>query len=88
MPDLYPSAKTTIAGEGGVVFRDQTLHGLHRMCVAAYGKYPDLEVWLGMMPKGVDPNRAVYRYAEKMTTDVFIGYLWFFWKEKNHERDY
>lgn len=79
MSDLQPTAKTTIAGEGGVVFRDQTLHGLHRMCVAAYGKYPDVEVWAGMLRTNLD--RAVYRYAEKILTDVFIGYLWLYWKE-------
>jgi hypothetical protein len=82
MPDLQPSAKTTIRGEGGVVFRDVTRYGLHRMCVAAYRKYPDLEVWAGMLPRGADIEGAACRYAEKIVSDVFVGYLWLYWKEK------
>jgi hypothetical protein len=82
MNNLQPSAKTTIAGKGGVVFRDVTVHGLQRMCVAAYGKYPDVEVWTGMLPRGADIDGAACRYAEKIVSDVFVGYLWFYWKEK------
>jgi hypothetical protein len=69
---------TVITGEGAVVFRDVTRHGLHRMCVAVRGKYPDVEIWMELL-KDVDVLKT--RYTEKMTVGQLVGYLWFYWKE-------
>jgi len=70
---------TTITGEGKVVFHDVTRYGLHRLCVEVTGKYPDVEVWLEMLK---DMNVRLIRYTEKITVgDLFIGYLWFYFKE-------
>lgn len=82
MSGLLPSIKTAITGEGAVVFRDQTRYGLHRMCVAEFGKYPDLETWTMMLPKSANVEQSFCRYAEKILDNVFIGYLWIYWKEK------
>jgi hypothetical protein len=79
---LKPALKTSIAGEGRVVHHDQTRYGLRRLCISADSKYPDLEIWLGLM----DPNAKplAYRYVEKVYVDsVFVGYLWIFYKLKN-----
>jgi hypothetical protein len=77
--DLRPRVKTTVSGEGKVVFHDETRRGLRRMCVASYGKYPDLETWLGML----EPTAYVcaYRYIEKLEAGIlFVGYLWIYYK--------
>lgn len=69
---------TVITDEGKVVFDDVTRYGLHRTCVAVAGKYPDVDVWLTLF----EGKRVLKtRYTEKMTLNVFVGYLWFYWKE-------
>lgn len=77
MTALRPSLKTKIQGEGIVVHRDVTRFGLHRMCVATYAKYPDIEVWLTLL----NTLPFAHRYTERIVSDVFIGYLWLYWKE-------
>ena len=78
--ELRPALNTKITDQGKVVFRDRTRYGLHRMCVATEGKYPDLETWLRMLDATADPK--LYYYAEKTVIgDIFIGYLWLFWKQ-------
>ena len=74
---LSPALGTVITGEGKVVFRDVTRYGLHRMCVETVGKYPDVETWMELLK---DRDVKAIRYTEKMTA-VFVGYLWFYWKE-------
>lgn len=77
---LVPRLKTTITDEGTIVFHDETRYGLRRMCVACYGKYPDLETWLNLMP--TTANTLLHRYVEKLEVEsVFIGYLWLYYKE-------
>jgi hypothetical protein len=76
---LTPRVRTSVSGEGGVVFHDETSFGLRRMCVASYDKYPDLELWLGMLHPDAKPH--AYRYVEKIEADIlFIGYLWIYYK--------
>jgi hypothetical protein len=75
---VSPAVGTVITGEGRVVFHDVTRYDLHRMCVATPQRYPDVETWLETL-KG--RNVMATRYTEKTTGTVFIGYLWFYWKE-------
>jgi hypothetical protein len=77
--DLQPRAKTSITGHGSVVFHDVTSHGLHRLCVAQYDRYPDIETWLGLLKSDARPMAC--RYVERITAGVFIGYLWIYFKE-------
>ena len=77
--ELYPPVKTTITGEGSVVWHDETRHGLRRLCVMSREKYPDLETWLGLLPKHADAK--LYRYVEKETNGFFNQFLWIYWKE-------
>ena len=78
---LYPPVRTKITGEVAVVHHDQTRYGLRRICIASYGKYPDVWIWLEVL--GADADPQLYRYVEKVTADsVFIGYLWIYWKPK------
>ena len=74
----HPAVGTKITGEGRVVFHDVTAYDLHRMCVATEGRYPDVEVWMELLK---DRHVMFIRYAEKITAGVFIGGLWFYWKE-------
>lgn len=76
--DPRPRLKTAIEGEGAVVFHDRTRYGLCRMCVGSYGKYPDLETWLALLPETARP--LTHRYVERVTAQVFIGYLWLYYK--------
>jgi hypothetical protein len=77
---LSPAVKTTITGEGSVVFHDETRYGLRRLCVASYSKYPDLEMWMGMLRETADVRS--HRYVEKeIKKDCFAYYLWLYWKE-------
>jgi len=77
--ELYPRVKTTIKDEGGVVFHDETRYGLRRLCIACYGKYPDIEVWMGVMDSKA--NIMTHRYVEKMEAEIlFVGYLWIYYK--------
>lgn len=76
---VSPAVGTGITGEGKVVFHDVTMYGLHRMCVGVAGKYPDVEIWLELLR---DVHVMKTRYTEKMTVSVFVGYLWFYWKEQ------
>lgn len=76
---LQPAVKTTIQHEGSVVFHDQTRHGLRRLCVMSREKYPDVEIWVGLLPNGADVKMT--RYTEK----EFSFYLWIYWKEKSNE---
>ena len=74
-----PRIKTAIEGEGAVVFHDRTRYGLCRMCVAQYGKYPDLETWMSLLDSRA--NILSHRYTEKQeAASVFIGYLWIYYK--------
>lgn len=75
----YPPVKTTISGEGTVVRHDITRYGLRRLCVMCREKYPDIELWLGVLPKGAEA--LLYRYVEKKTSGVVSQYLWIYWKE-------
>lgn len=69
---------TVITGEGTVVFDDVTRFGLHRTCIEVMGKYPDLELWQTLF----EGKRVLAtRYAEKIMANVFVGHLWFYWKE-------
>lgn len=78
---LSPAVKTTITGEGSVVWHDETRFGLRRLCVANYEKYPDVELWAGMLPKTADVK--LHRYVEKeIKKDCFAFYLWIYWKER------
>jgi hypothetical protein len=76
--DLTPRVKTVLQGHGAVIFHDVTRYGLHRMCVAQFNQYPDLEPWLAMIEKA---RVLAHRYVEKETAGVFIGYLWIYFKE-------
>ena len=72
------SVGTAITGEGKVVTHEMSRYGLHRLCVAVEGKYPDVEVWLDLLS---DVNVKLIRYAEKVSLGVFVGFLWFYFKE-------
>lgn len=63
-----------------MVFHDVTVYGLHRMCVGAKDKYPDVETWLKLL-ENRDYEIKLIRYTEKTVSHVFTGYLWFYWKE-------
>lgn len=80
MAVLSPALGTVIAGEGRVVFRDVTVHGLHRMCIETKGVYPDVETWMKLL-EGREMKIIRTRYTEKQSEIAFFGYLWFFWKE-------
>jgi len=75
---VSPAVGTVITSEGKVIFHDVTRYELHRMCVATRDMYPDVETWLELL-KGKDVKAT--RYTEKIVSGVFIGYLWFYWKE-------
>ncbi len=77
-PELSPAVGTSIQGEGRVVFHDVTRYGLHRLCIETSRKYPDLEIWSELLK---DKDLRGYRYTERITCDVFLGYLWFYFKE-------
>lgn len=70
---------TVITHEGKMISHEVSRYGLHRLCVAVEGKYPDVELWLEMLG-GVSVKRI--RYDEKVTLGVFVGYLWFYFKEQ------
>lgn len=74
-----------ISGEGVVVFRDETVHGLQRLCVEQVGKYPDLEMWSEMLfgTLGRAPRMWLHRYTEKVNAEAGICrcFLWMYWKE-------
>lgn len=76
--DLRPRVKTEIDGEGSVIIHDRTRYGLCRMCVAMYRQYPNVETWVGLLPDAARP--LGYRYTERLTAQVFIGYLWIYYK--------
>lgn len=80
---LSPQVKVTIRGEGSVVWHDETRYGLRRLCVMSREKYPDADVWLGLLPKNADVRTA--RYTEKETSGIWQYYLWLYWKE-HHEK--
>jgi hypothetical protein len=73
-----PRIKTAVDGEGAVVFHDRTRFGLCRMCIASYEKYPDIETWLKLLPPTAAPLAC--RYTERVASQVFIGYLWIYYK--------
>lgn len=77
---LYPPIKTTIQGEGTVVFHDETRFGLRRMCVMHREKYPDADVWVGLLPPTAEVKLA--RYTEKEVNGVWSYFLWLYWKEQ------
>lgn len=70
-----------ITGEGRVVFCDQTVYGLNRVCVEQKDKYPDLEKWSEFVSQGRNIRTWRHRYTEKTVSNVFTGYLWIYWKE-------
>ncbi len=76
---LRPRLKTRVEGLGLVVLRDVTRFGLHRMVVALHERYPDPEPWLEMLNEGARP--LAHHFSEKVVNQVFIGYLWLYWKE-------
>ena len=69
---------TAITGEGAVIFKDVTVHGLQRMCVEQLGKYPDVEVWAQMIGAW---SIARHDYRERIVSNVAVCHLWIFWKE-------
>lgn len=69
---------TAITGEGRVIFRDCTVHGLERMCIEQLDKYPDVEVWSQMI---TGATRWWHDYRERMASNVLVCHLWIFWKE-------
>lgn len=71
---------TVITGEGKVVSHEVSRYGLHRLCVAVEGKYPDVEVWLDLL-NAPRVNVRLIHYTEKVSLGVFVGYLWFYFKE-------
>ncbi len=75
---VSPAVGTVITGEGRVAFHDITRFGLHRLCIEASGKYPDLETWSQML-KGMDLRG--HRYTERETCGAFLCYLWIYFKE-------
>ena len=75
---LSPAVGTAIKGEGVVVHHDVTRYGLHRLCISIPHKYPDLETWCELLK---DKPLWKHRYTEKEKSQVFIGYLWLYWKE-------
>ena len=63
-----------------MVFHDETRYGLRRLCIESRDKFPDLEMWLGMLPK--DADAKIYRYVVKITREgVTSQFLWIYWKE-------
>ena len=80
MMALQPAVRTSVRGEGRVTARDVTRFQLHRMRVEMEAKYPDLEVWLRMLPATARP--LLYRYEERVNNHVFVGSLWLYWKEE------
>ena len=74
---LSPAVGTALRGEGSIVFHDVTRCGLHRLCISVAHKYPDLELWCELLK---DKDLLRHRYTET-NKQVFIGYLWFYWKE-------
>ena len=76
---LSPAVGTSITGEGRVVFHDVSRCDLHRMCVETIGKYPDVEIWMELLK---DRDVRGVRYTERVNSvGVFLGYLWFYFKE-------
>jgi hypothetical protein len=71
---------TKITGEGVVVYRDCTVHGLQRMCVEQMDKYPDVEVWSQLLAFS-DERLARHDYRERLVSGVMVCHLWIFWKE-------
>lgn len=69
---------TKIIGEGVVVFKDVTVHGLHRMCIEQLGKYPDVEVWAQLLGTW---RYALHDYRERLVSGFMVCHLWIFWKE-------
>lgn len=76
---LSPALRTSITNEGVVVFHDETRYGLRRLCVMSREKYPDAEVWIGLLPKDADVK--VVRYTEINSAGVWQYFLWIYWKE-------
>lgn len=52
--------------------------GLHTAVIAASDQYPDIEVWLELLK---NKDVRLHHYSERVVVDIFIGYLWLFWKE-------
>jgi hypothetical protein len=71
---------TAITGEGLVIFKDVTVHGLHRMCVEQLDKYPDVEVWSELLAFS-GWRLALHDYRERLVSGVVVCHLWIFWKE-------
>ena len=72
---------TSVTGAGSVIFRDVTVHGLHRMCVEQVGQYPDLEIWAGMIQP--TPKTWLHDYRERMNAGIVVCHLWIYWKEQS-----
>lgn len=73
---------TAITGEGVVIFKDETVHGLHRMCVEQLDKYPDVEVWSELLAvSGQQLAIARHDYRERIVSGVVVCHLWLYWKE-------
>lgn len=75
---LKPARLTTITGEGTVVRHDVSRFGLHTTVIAVKDKYPDIELWMEMVKGRV----MLHHYSEKVTVNVFTGYLWLWWKDE------
>lgn len=74
-----PAVKTTISGEGTVVFHDETRFGLRRLCVMRRDAYPDAEVWMGLLENA---DVKSIRYAEREVNGIWSYFLWLYWKEQ------
>ena len=68
---------TKISGEGVVIFKDVTVHGLHRMCIQQNDKYPDVEVWSQL----INWKIAAHDYRDRIVSNVVVCHLWLFWKD-------
>jgi hypothetical protein len=71
---------TQVTGAGVVVFRDETVYGLQRMCIEAQGLYPDLELWSQMLIAQTAVSLWRHRYTERVTGFGCRCFLWLYWK--------
>lgn len=73
----------SIINEGTVVRHTVSRFGLHTTVIGAKGKYPDIEIWLEMIKGRV----VLHHYSERVTVNVFTGFLWLWWKPFDYAPD-
>lgn len=63
--EFLPNVNFSLQGEGMVLAHERILdctgrfYGLRRLVIDGGNKYPDMEKWLGWMPKGVDVKMSL-----------------------------